>query len=68
MLCPEWAVIPNLTTVLLAAASVDGRAQSAVCDTVRPGDTASMVARRLTGRADSHREPWFRVFDRSHRG
>lgn len=54
-----------LTTVVLAAACMDAAAQSAVCDSVRPGDTVSTVARRLTGRADSHNEPWFRVFDRS---
>ena len=54
-----------LTTVVLAAASLDAAAQSAVCETVRPGDTASTVARRLTGRADSYDEPWFRIFDRS---
>lgn len=54
-----------LTSVVLAAASWDAAAQSAVCDTVRPGDTASTVARRLTGRADSRDEPWFRIFDRS---
>ena len=39
--------------------------ESAVCETVRPGDTASTVAHRLTGRADSYDEPWFRIFDRS---
>lgn len=54
-----------LTSVVLAAASLDVAAQSAVCDTVRPGDTASTVAWRLTGRANSHDERWFRVFDRS---
>src|SRR5574339_857574 len=32
---------------------------------VRPGDTASTVSRRLTGRATSHDESWFRVFDRA---
>ena len=54
-----------LTSVVLAAASWDAAAQSAVCETVRPGDTASAVARRLTGRANSRDEPWFRIFDRS---
>jgi hypothetical protein len=32
---------------------------------VRPGDTAVAVSRRLTGRANGHDEPWFRVFDHS---
>ena len=54
-----------LTAVVLAAASVDAIAQSAVCEMVRNGDTVTTVSRRLTGRADSHDQPWFRVFDRS---
>ena len=54
-----------LITVVLAAASADAAAQSAVCEMVRPGDTASIVSHRLTGRATSHDESWFRVFDRS---
>jgi hypothetical protein len=54
-----------LTTVVLAAASADAGAQSAVCEMVRPGDTAAPVSRRLTGRASGHGEPWFRVFDQS---
>ena len=53
-----------LITVVLALASADAAAQSAVCETVRPGDTPSSVSRRLTGRTTSHDEPWFRVFDR----
>ena len=54
-----------LTTVVLAAASADAAAQSAVCEMVRPGDTAVTVSRRLTGRANGHDESWFRVFDGS---
>jgi hypothetical protein len=54
-----------LITVVVAAASADAVAQSAICEMVTPGDTAAMVSRRLTGRANSHDEPWFRVFDRS---
>src|SRR4029079_6169548 len=54
-----------LATVVLTAASVDVLAQSVVCEMVKAGDTASAVSRRLTGRADSHDQPWFRVFDRS---
>jgi hypothetical protein len=50
---------------VLAAASVDALAQSAVCEIVRAGDTASTVSRRLTGSADSHDQPWFRIFDGS---
>jgi len=54
-----------LITVVVAAASADAVAQSAICEMVTPGDTAAMVSRRLTGRTNSHDEPWFRVFDRS---
>jgi hypothetical protein len=54
-----------LITVVMAAASADAVAQSAICEMVTPGDTAATVSRRLTGRANSHDEPWFRVFDRS---
>jgi hypothetical protein len=54
-----------LTTVVLAAASADAVAQSAVCEMVRPGDTLATVSRRLTGRANGHDEAGFRVFDRS---
>ena len=54
-----------ITAVVLVAGSVDALAQSAVCELVRAGDTASTISRRLTGRADSHDQPWFRVFDRS---
>lgn len=48
---------------LLAASSRDAAAQSRVCETIRPGDTASAVARRLTGRADSRYRPWFQIVD-----
>jgi hypothetical protein len=48
----------------MTAAPFDAAAQSFVCRTVKPGDTASAVARRLTGRADSRRQPWFRIVDR----
>jgi hypothetical protein len=51
--------------VVLTAASADAVAQSAVCEMVRPGDTAATVSRRLTGRANGHDEPGFRIFDRS---
>jgi hypothetical protein len=55
----------SLVTLVLAMTSRDVAAQSAVCDTVRPGDTASEIARRLTGRAESRHQPWFRVIDRA---
>jgi hypothetical protein len=56
-----------LITVALAVAPSDLAAQSLVCQTIRPGETASTVARRITGRADSLVQPWFRIVDRSRR-
>jgi hypothetical protein len=53
-----------VVTVAMTTAPFDAVAQPFVCRAVKPGDTASAVARRLTGRADSHRQPWFRIVDR----
>jgi hypothetical protein len=38
-------------------------AQQAVCYSVRPGETASVYALRLTGRVDSQYASWFRIVD-----
>ena len=46
-------------------APADAVAQSLVCQTIRPGETASAVALRLTGRADSRLQPWFRIVNRN---
>jgi hypothetical protein len=54
-----------LITVALAMAPADAVGQSLVCQTIRPGETAPAVARRLTGRADSQLQPWFRIVTRS---
>ena len=56
-----------LLTVGLAIAPPDLAAQSLACQPIRLGETASSVAWRLTGRADSRRQPWFRIVDRSTR-
>lgn len=53
----------GFATVVLAATSADAAAQSFLCSRVRPGDTASAVAWRLTGRADDYQQPWFRIVD-----
>jgi hypothetical protein len=44
---------------------VDAAAKPFRCDTIKPGDTASAVARRVTGRADSRHEVWFLIIDRA---
>jgi hypothetical protein len=56
-----------LITVALATAPANLAAQSLVCRTIRPRENASSVAQRLTGRADSRIQPWFRIVDRSSR-
>jgi hypothetical protein len=53
-----------LPFVLITAGAVPpAAAQQAVCYPVRPGETASVYARRLTGRVDSQYASWFRVVD-----
>src|SRR5436309_2922581 len=52
-------------TLALATTSSAGGVQSFVCDTIRPGETASAVARRVTGRASSQHQRWFRIVDRA---
>jgi hypothetical protein len=54
-----------LVAPLLAATSAGARAQSLLCDTIRRGDTAAGVARRVTGRPESRYQPWFRIVDRT---
>jgi len=44
---------------------VDAAAEAQLCDILKPGDTASSAAERMTGSADSRREGWFRIVDRS---
>jgi hypothetical protein len=34
-----------------------------VCHPIRPGDTASLLAHRLTGDPENRRHPWFRIVD-----
>jgi len=55
----------GIVAVATAATSLDVAAQVSVCHTVKPGDTASAVAWRLTGRLDARHQPWFRVVDRT---
>ena len=55
----------GLVTLVLTTTPLDVAAQPFVCNSVKRGDTASTVARRFTGRADSHHQPWFRIVDRA---
>ena len=49
--------------VLAVAATSDVAARSVLCDTVKLGDTASAVAKRLTGSRDNVQQRWFRIID-----
>ena len=52
-----------MIALAVAAASSDAAARSVLCDTVRFGDTASAMARRLTGSRYSVARPWFQIID-----
>jgi hypothetical protein len=54
-----------LVAFVLAATFRDAPAQSLACHTIGRGDTASAIAQRLTGRADSLRQPWFQIVDQA---
>jgi len=54
-----------LVAPMLAPTDVDARSTPVRCDTIQRGETVFAVARRVTGRADSHRETWFRIVDRT---
>ena len=38
-------------------------AEQTACYTIQPGDTATFIALRFTGRAQHRREPWFQIVD-----
>ena len=38
-------------------------AEQTACYTIQPGDTATYIALRFTGRAQHRREPWFQIVD-----
>ena len=55
-----------LTLVVACALVGDAHgvlAQSRLCAPIRPGETVTEVARRITGDARNRREPWFQVVD-----
>ena len=53
----------GVLVLLITAASRGVDAQSMVCDPIRPGETASAVARRLTGDSGSRQASWFQIID-----
>jgi hypothetical protein len=48
---------------ILTTASGQVVALQFVCHPIRPGDTAALVAQRLTGDPENRHKPWFRIVD-----
>ena len=68
MSSPSWTKFHvSHRVVLLAFAALiaarSGVAQPLRCTAIRPGDTATQVAKRITGEARSTRESWFQIID-----
>src|SRR5262245_52615378 len=49
--------------VLLTTGSTFASAGALTCYGVQRGDTAALLARRLTGDAHNRRQPWFQILD-----
>lgn len=51
--------------VLFLVTAAPGRivALQFVCHPIRPGDTAALLAQRLTGDPENRQQPWFRIVD-----
>lgn len=55
---------PALALIALALPGTQAAAaQSRLCTVIQPGETASLVARRMTGEARRRHEPWFQIVD-----
>lgn len=52
-----------LTALAFTGSQVAAAAQPRFCTVVQPGETASLVAKRMTGRASVAREWWFQIVD-----
>lgn len=52
-----------IAALALTAGSTHAFAQRLACSTIRPGETATHVARRITGDARNRFEPWFQIVD-----
>jgi hypothetical protein len=56
-----------LPLILLAAAPSAAFPQSSACHAIRSGETATQLARRLTGDGRNKYQPWFQIVDASSR-
>lgn len=54
---------PLLVVLALAAGAQHVFAQRLACSTIRPGETATSVAARITGDSRNLQEPWFQIVD-----
>lgn len=63
------AVTRSTLAIVLGAtvASSHTMAQRLACAAIRPGETATGVARRVTGDARNRHEPWFQIIDSTSR-
>jgi hypothetical protein len=52
-----------LIALVALSATRDAGAQPLRCAAIRPGETATQIARRITGEARSTRESWFQIVD-----
>ena len=52
-----------LAILLTLAHPHDAVAQRLLCSTIRPGETAGLVARRISGDAADTRQPWFQILN-----
>jgi hypothetical protein len=61
----RWCALPLL--LALAALPSSASAQTFVCHSIRGGETATQLARRLTGDSRNKYQPWFQILDGSSR-
>lgn len=52
-----------LAALLTVAGPDDAIAQQLVCSTIRPGETAALVARRISGDARNAQQSWFQILN-----
>jgi hypothetical protein len=52
-----------LAVLLTFTGAHDASAQRLLCSTIRPGETAGLVARRITGDAGNTRQAWFQILN-----
>ena len=54
---------PLVVVFVLSAASSPAAAQNLACASIKPGETAAVVARRITGDARNRHEAWFQILN-----